>query len=77
MNYTAKYPQVSKDAARSKFRRMQAGTGRRAQQTFEAWFSTWWMGKDDDNKEYAIYAHTTYHPKEQLDRMYKTNCKTF
>ena len=88
MNYTKKYPQVSKEAARSKFRRMQSGAGQFGQATFEYLFSTWWWGKDFEPDEggsypynpelcedYAIYVVTTYHPIEQLDKMYKTNCK--
>ena len=78
MNYIKKYPQVSKAAAKAKFNRMQSGAGRKGQQTFESWFSTWWMGKDDeDSNEHAIYVASTYHPIEQLDKMYKTNCKGY
>ncbi len=78
MNYTKKYPQVSKEAARSKFKRMQSGAGRRGQSTFESWFSTWWHGRDDENSDqWSLFAHTTYHPVEQLDKMYKTNCNNF
>jgi len=78
MNYTKKYQQVSKAAAKSKFRRMQSGAGRFGQQSFECGFCTWWMGKDEesgDPDQYAIFVQTTYHPEATLDRMYKSNCK--
>jgi hypothetical protein len=78
MNYTKKYEQVSKVAARSKFRRMMSGVGRFGQTTFECGFSTWWWGKDTDNPDlesYAIFVSTIYHTESTLDKMYKTNCK--
>lgn len=88
MNYTKKYPQVSKAAARAKFNRMMSGAGRFGQQSFECGFSTWWMGKDFDQNEdgsynsnpencedYAIFVNSNYHVESTLDQMYKTNCK--
>ncbi|MDD4996505.1 MAG: hypothetical protein PHW15_03505 [Patescibacteria group bacterium] len=85
MNYTKKYEQVSNAAARAKFKRMASGVGRTGVTCFEAWFSTWWLGNDDDfsdypgeeNKHLAIYVSSNYHPVCQLDIMYKKNCKTF
>jgi hypothetical protein len=85
MNYTKKYEQVSDAAARAKFRRMASGAGRSNVTSFEAWFSTWWIGTDDNfydrpwkkNNHLAIYVSSTYHPVSSLDVMYKTNCKTF
>jgi len=76
MNYTKKYPQVSKAAARAKYARMAANKGMSATNSnFECGFSTWWWGKDNDYDEYAIFVSSNYHPEESLDRMYKTNCK--
>jgi hypothetical protein len=85
MNYTKKYEQISDAAARAKFRRMASGAGRAGVTNFEAWFSTWWIGTDDDfsdcpgekNNHLAIYVSSNYHPVWSLDMMYKTNCKTF
>jgi hypothetical protein len=89
MNYTKKYPQVSKAAARAKYTRM-ATTMKRAATTpsFECGASTWWWGKNiepdktgcwpynpDFCEDYAIFVSSTYHPETTLDRMYKTNCK--
>ena len=48
MNYTKKFKQVSKNAARAKFARMAASMGRQASvSSFECGFSTWWWGKDE------------------------------
>lgn len=78
MRYTKKYTQKSKAAARSKFRRMQSGAGFAGNDHFTAWFSTWWIGVDDEDPDnFAIYVSSSYHPKTSLDRMYKSNCKTF
>jgi len=85
MNYTKKYEQVSKSAAKSKFARMASARGRSSSVTsFECGFSTWWWGKDIDdnaspfdidNADYAIFVSTNYHVESTLDDMYKTNCK--
>jgi len=76
MNYTKKYPQVSKAAARAKYARMAANKGMAATNSnFECGFSTWWWGKDKDYDEYAIFVSSNYHPESSLDIMYKTNCK--
>lgn len=85
MNYTKKFEQVSKNAARAKFARMAAGNGRQASvSSFECGFSTWWWGYDDGRDErdiqvnepgYAIYVNSNYHVESTLDEMYKTNCK--
>lgn len=78
MNYTKKYTQTSKAAARSKFRRMQSGAGFAGKKNFEAWFSTWWISIDDEDLDnLAIYVNSNYHPEASLGRMYKSNCKTF
>ena len=79
MNYTKKYKQVSKAAARAKFARMAHNVGRQSSvSNFECGFSTWWWGKDTENPDqeaYAIFVNTNYHPEWALDEMYKTNCK--
>ena len=86
MNYTKKYSQVSKAAAKAKYARMASEMGRQATvSSFECGFSTWWMGKDitdnasprdlEDCDDYAIYVSSTYHAESTLDDMYKTNCK--
>lgn len=78
MNYSKKYQQVSKSAAKAKFRRMESGMGRNGVTNFECGFSTWWIGKDDEDEDnLAIYATTTYHSESTLDKMYKTNCKSY
>lgn len=91
MNYTKKYKQVSKGAARAKYTRMAANMKMSgANPSFECGFSTWWWGKDiepdengsfpsnpDDCQDYAIYVSSNYHSKDSLDRMYKTNCKNW
>ena len=89
MNYTKKYEQVSKEAARKKFGRMANACGRTANvSSFECGFSTWWWGKniepDKQNRwpynpdycdDYAIFVSSTYHVESTLDAMYKSNCK--
>lgn len=78
MNYSKKFTQVSKAAAKAKFRRMASGVGRTGVTNFECGFSTWWIGTDDeDETNLAIYAVTTYHSEATLNRMYKTNCKSY
>lgn len=91
MNYTKKYPQVSKNAARAKYARMASAMGRTAgNPSFECGFSTWWMGKDikpdergiypynpDECEDYAIFVVSSYHPESTLDNMYKSNCKNW
>lgn len=77
MNYTKKFQQVSKAAAKSKFARMQTGAGRFGQSSFECGFSTWWIGNDSENGSLAIYVSSNYHSETTIDNMYKTNCKTW
>lgn len=81
MNYSLKFSQVSKAAARAKFNRMKknannSGKGNNINY-FENRFSTWWLGKDDDDENLSIYVVSTYHTKETLEKMYKTNCKEY
>ena len=75
MNYTKKFQQTSNNAAKSKYNRMQHGAGRHGQSSFECGFSTWWIGKDDDDRNLAIYVSTNYHVESTINEMYKTNCK--
>lgn len=83
MNYSKKYPQVSKAAAKAKFARMASTMGRQATvSSFECGFATWWWGKDiddncnpDDCSDFAIYVSSNYHGESTLDDMYKSNCK--
>lgn len=81
MKPTKIFPQVSKEAARAKFNRMQSGAGRFGQSTFECGFSTWWWGKnvneESSDVEYAIFVSTTYHSESTLDKMYESNCKNW
>jgi hypothetical protein len=82
-NYTLKFKEETNAQTRAKFKKMQSGTGRFGQTSFECWFSTWHIGLDDepeglqDRKTLYIYVYTTYHSKESLLRMYNSNCTEF
>jgi hypothetical protein len=81
MQYTKKYPQVSKAATYSKFRRMTKQLGYANTNYLEVGFSNWWYGKSNPDDqfcdEYAIYTISNYHSESTLDRMYKTNFKNW
>jgi len=85
-NYSAKFSEVNNKETSKKFKEMMSGAGRFGQLNFECGFSTWMIGTDDEveenydgemqkSKTLCIYAFTTYHSKETLQKMYDSNCQ--
>lgn len=68
-NGTFVFPQVSKSAAKAKFRRMLSGAGYFGSKHFTVGFANWSLNEE------TIECNTTYHSEATILDMYSTNCR--
>jgi hypothetical protein len=65
------FPQTSRSAAKTKFKRMLTGAGFFGMNSFTIGFANWTLNED------TIECYTTYHAESTVLEMYTSNCKRY